>query len=62
MTKEQIYEIQNKLINDVASDVWATAKDDNEKNIKALAYINGVIEMTDDIIETLNAVTNNDTL
>lgn len=58
MTKEQIYEIQNKLINDVASDVWTTAKDKAEDNMKSLAYINGVLEMTDEIIELLDTVKN----
>lgn len=58
MTKEQVYKIQNKLINDVSGDVWISTNNDNDKYIKALAYINGVLEMTDEIIEILDTVKN----
>ena len=54
MTKEKIYEIQNKLIIDATSDAWINSKDANEDNIRALAYIFGVAEMTASLIEQMN--------
>ena len=48
MTKEQVYEIQNKLIDESMNEVWITNKDTD--NTKTLAYICGIRETIEEII------------
>lgn len=52
MNKEQIYEIQNKLIDEIMDDVWVG--NNNEDNTKSLFYISGVRETIDEIIKLMN--------
>lgn len=52
MTKEEIYEIQNKLIDEIMGDAWVGNND--EDNTKSLIYISGVRETIDEIIKLMN--------
>lgn len=52
MNKEQIYEIQNKLIDEIMGDAWVGNND--EDNTKSLFYISGVRETIDEIIKLMN--------
>ena len=58
VNKENIYEIENKLINDVACDVWTNAQDNDGENMKSLAYIHGVVEMASALIEFMEQTCN----
>lgn len=52
MTKEQVYEIQNKLIDESMNEVWITNKDID--NTKTLAYICGIRETIEEIIRLID--------
>lgn len=50
ITNEQLYKIQNKLIDDILGEAWFS-KDDNLEDTKSLIYICGVRETIDEIVK-----------
>lgn len=51
MTKEQIYEIQNNLIDEIMGDAWVS--NGNIEDTKSLIYICGVRETINEIIKLM---------